>query len=99
VSYNYPCGRSASYSQSGTNAAEGALSAGYNAGIALYLIVWGFALLTFVVFTLKTNVVFAMIFFFVDVGVWFLSAAYWRVSLGDFDHASKLQKVIKSSLS
>jgi hypothetical protein len=71
-----------SYSASGTNAAEGAATVGYNAGIALYLIVWGFTLATFFVFTLKTNTVFALIFFCVDVGVWCLSAAYWKVALG-----------------
>jgi uncharacterized protein len=84
----------ASYSADGTNAAEGALSVGYNAGVALYLIVWGFTLLTFFIFTLKTNMVFALIFFFVDVGVWLLSAAYWKVALGDLELAGKLQKVI-----
>lgn len=83
----------ASYSESGTNAAEGAATVGYNAGIALYLIVWGFTLATFFVFTLKTNMVFAMIFFFVDAGVWCLSAAYWKVASGDYDTAEKLQKV------
>jgi succinate-acetate transporter protein len=82
----------ASYSTTG-NAAEGAASVGYNAGIALYLIVWGFALFTFFFFTLKTNVVFALIFFLVDVGSWLLSAAYWKVASGDFDLALKLQKV------
>jgi succinate-acetate transporter protein len=83
-----------SYSASGTNAAEGAATVGYNAGIALYLIVWGFTLATFFVFTLKTNTVFALIFFCVDVGVWCLSAAYWKVASGDYDTAAKLQKVI-----
>ena len=83
----------ASYSSSGTDAADGALSVGYNAGIALYLIVWGFTLLSFFIFTLKTNVVFALIFCFVDVGVWCFSAAYWKVSLGEYDLATRLQKV------
>ena len=70
---------------------------GYNAGIALYLIVWGFTLFTFFIFTLRTNLVFALIFFFVDVGVWLLTAAYWRVAGGDFDMAMKLQKVFHLS--
>jgi succinate-acetate transporter protein len=83
----------ASYSVSGSNASEGAISVGYNAAIALYLIVWGFSLFTFFVFTLRTNMVFAMIFFFVDVGVWLLTAAYWKVAAGDFTHALQLQKV------
>lgn len=83
----------ASYSTTGTSGAEGAVSVGYNAAIALYLIVWGFTLFTFFVFTLKTNMVFACIFFFVDVGVWCLVAAYWKVAAGNFDTALKLQKV------
>lgn len=83
----------ASYSATGTSASEGAVSVGYNAAIALYLIVWGFTLLTFFVFTLKTNLVFACIFFFVDVGVWLLTAAYWKVASGDYNTALKLQKV------
>lgn len=57
-------GLAAAYSSTG-NAAEGAASKEYNAVIALYLVVWGFALLTFFVFTLKTNAVFAGIFLFV----------------------------------
>lgn len=82
----------ASYSTNGTNAAEGAASVAYNAGVALYLIVWGFTLFTFFIFTLKTNLVFAMIFFFVDIGAWLLSAAYWKVASGNYDVALKLQK-------
>jgi len=82
----------ASYSATG-NAAEGAASVGYNAGIALYLIVWVFTLFTFFVFTLKTNVVFALIFGFVDIGVALLVGAYWKVASGDYELAGKLQKV------
>jgi uncharacterized protein len=73
----------ASFSTDG-NAAEGAASVGYNAGIALYAIVWGFTLFTFFCFTLKTNLVFAMIFGCVD----------WRVVAGDYSNAIKLQKVL-----
>jgi succinate-acetate transporter protein len=83
----------ASYSPTGTDSASGAATVGYNAGIALYLIVWGFALFTFFIFTLKTNVVFALIFGLVDVGVWCLCAAYWRVAAGEYVTAMKLQKV------
>lgn len=64
-----------------------------NAVIALYLLVWGFALLTFWIFTLRINAVFAGIFGFVTVGAWVLSGAYWRVSTGDFEQAERLQKV------
>lgn len=65
----------------------------FNAAIALYLIVWGFALLTFFFFTLKINVVFASIFGLVTVASFVLSGAYWKVSQGEFDDALKLQKV------
>lgn len=73
--------------------ATGTLSQEYNAAIALYLIVWGFALLTFFIFTLKINMVFASIFGLVTAAVWILSGAYWKVAGGDFDTALKLQKV------
>ena len=88
----------ASYSTTGS-AAEGAATAAYNAAIALYLIVWGFALFTFWIFTLKTNIVFAGIFFFVTLGAWILSGAYWRVSTGDYGQAMQLQKVSHSDSS
>ncbi|KAK3950524.1 hypothetical protein QBC32DRAFT_371880 [Pseudoneurospora amorphoporcata] len=70
----------------------GALTPEYNAGIALYLIVWGFALFTFVVFTCKINTVFALIFLLVSVACWVLSGAYWKVGEGEFEMAGRLQK-------
>jgi uncharacterized protein len=82
----------ASYSTTGS-AAAGAASVGYNSAIALYLIVWGFALTTFFFFTLRTNTVFALIFGFVSVAAFVLSAAYWKVASGDYGPALELQKV------
>ncbi|KAK3937584.1 GPR1/FUN34/yaaH family-domain-containing protein [Diplogelasinospora grovesii] len=70
----------------------GALSPEYNAVVALYLIVWGFALFTFFVFTCKINAVFAAIFLLVSVACWVLSGAYWKVHSGDFEAAGHLQK-------
>ncbi|PSR97805.1 GPR1/FUN34/yaaH family-domain-containing protein [Coniella lustricola] len=67
-------------------------SPAYNAAIALYLIVWGFALLTFFVFTLKINAVFAAIFGLVTTACFVLSGAYWKVSQEDFETAGELQK-------
>ena len=72
----------------------GAASPEYNAVIALYLIVWGFALLTYFVFTLKTNTIIALIFFFVTIASWVLAGAYFRVASGDYVMAGHLQKVI-----
>lgn len=73
--------------------AGGAASKDFNAVVALYLIVWGFALFTFFIFTLKTNVIFAGIFLFVTIAAWVLSGAYWKVSTGDYEMAGHLQKV------
>ncbi len=85
-------GLAAAYSPTG-DAAVGAVSKEMNAVIALYLLVWGFALATFWLFTIRINVVFAGIFGFVTIGAWVLSGAYWALSTGDFDKALKLQKV------
>lgn len=82
----------AAYSSTG-NAAEGAASVGYNSALALFLLVWGFALLTFFVFTLKTNSIFAGIFLFVTIAAFVLSGAYWKVATGDYTAAGHLQKV------
>ena len=85
-------GLAASYSSTG-DAAEGAVSKEMNAAIALYLLVWGFALLTFWLFTMRINLVFAGIFGFVTLGAWVLSGAYWALSNGLFERALRLQKV------
>jgi len=86
----------AAYAPAGTSpadaAAAGAASVQYNAALALYLLVWGFALFTFFIFTLKTNTVFALIFLFVTVASWVLSGAYWKVASGDYVMAGHLQK-------
>jgi len=83
-------GLAASYSASGTDYAEGVASPGYNATLAVYLCVWGFALFTFFVFSLRTNAVFAAIFLFAFVGVFILAGAYWQVSMGNFALGNKL---------
>jgi len=83
-------GIAASYSTTGS-ASEGALSVGYNAGIALYLMALGFTMFTFFIFTLKTNAVFALIFAFTTSAVFVLSSAYWHVALGNYAMAVRLQ--------
>lgn len=64
----------------------------FNATVALYLIIWGFALFTFFIFTTKINAVFAAIFLLVSTAAWVLSAAYWKVSQGEYEAAGKIQK-------
>ena len=73
--------------------ATGLSSPEYNAVIGLYLIIWGFALFTFFIFTLKTNIIFALIFFFVTLAAWVLSGAYFKVAAGDDVMAGHLQTV------
>ncbi|USW56156.1 Putative acetate transporter GPR1/FUN34/SatP family [Septoria linicola] len=85
-------GLAAFYSADGTSATEGSTSAGYNTVIGLYLIVWGFAFLTFLVFALKTNMVFSGIFAIAAVAVWVLSAAYFKTGQGEYVLAMQLQK-------
>ncbi|KAI0517756.1 GPR1/FUN34/yaaH family-domain-containing protein [Xylaria bambusicola] len=70
----------------------GATSPAFNTDVGLYLLVWGFALFTFFIFTLKINTVFALIFGLVSAAAWILSAAYFKVAAGDFETAGKLQK-------
>jgi succinate-acetate transporter protein len=90
-------GIAASYSTTGS-AAEGATTQSYNAAVALYLMIWGFWLFTTWLFTLKTNTVFALIFFFAFISSFVIGGAYWKVSTGDFEMAMHLQKVNSCSI-
>ena len=90
-------GLAASYSATGS-AVEGAASVGYNAGVALHLLALGFTMLTFLIFTLRTNTIFALIFLFTTSAVFVLSAAYWEMALGNYVVALKLQKVCSASI-
>ncbi|KAI1341164.1 GPR1/FUN34/yaaH family-domain-containing protein [Xylariaceae sp. FL0016] len=69
----------------------GAGSRPFNAAIGLYLIVWGFAFLTFFTFTLRLNTVLAAIFGMTTTAAWVLAGAYLRLSWGDLEGAGRLQ--------
>lgn len=71
----------------------GTSSAEYNTALALYLIVWGFAMFHYFIFTLKVNAVFASIFGIVTPALWVLAAAYFKVAAGDYVTAQRLQTV------
>ena len=81
-----------SYSPAGS-AAEGTLTPDYNAGIALYISVLGFAVFTFLIMSLRTNAVLAALFADATGGLFTLSASYWKASLGDFPSALHLKHV------
>jgi succinate-acetate transporter protein len=81
-----------SYSPTG-NALDGALTADYNAGIALYISVLGFAVFTIFLVTLRTNAVLAVLFVNATAGLFTLSASYWRASVGHLPTALHLKHV------
>ncbi|KAJ6098860.1 hypothetical protein N7467_000395 [Penicillium canescens] len=81
-----------SYSPTG-DALEGALTADYNAGIALYISVLGFAVFTIFLVTLRTNAVLAVLFVNATAGLFTLSASYWRASIGHLPTALHLKHV------
>lgn len=54
---------------------------------------WGFAFLTYLIFALKTNTVFAGIFFFAAAAVWVLAGAYFNTATGDYTMAGNCQTV------
>lgn len=74
----------------------GTASREYNAAIGLYLIVWGFAFLTFFAFTTRLNMVLATIFSLTAIATWTLAGAYFKLSWGDYEMANKLSKVSQS---
>lgn len=67
-------------------------SKAFNAGLALYLIVWGFIIFSFAFFSLKTNVAFAAIYIILIAFAFVMSGCYWRLSNGDVPGAVTLQK-------
>ncbi|OQN96691.1 hypothetical protein B0A48_17331 [Cryoendolithus antarcticus] len=74
------------------NALDGMLSKPYNATLAIYAPVWGFAILTFFVFTLGANAVLAAVFFLLWAGAFSVSGAYWCLSLSKISTAQTLKK-------
>ncbi|KAI0158044.1 GPR1/FUN34/yaaH family-domain-containing protein [Hypoxylon sp. FL1284] len=64
----------------------------FNSTIGLYLIVWGFMLFTFFIFTLKINTVFALIFGLVTTAAFILSDVYFKLAAGETERAGQEQK-------
>lgn len=85
-------GIAASYSATG-NAAEGALSVGYNTALGFYLIFWGFGLFVLLICSIRTNIAFVTVFVVLVTGVFTLAGAYFKVASGNLVEAARLQKV------
>jgi len=76
----------------GETAAEGSATVAYNSGLAFYLIFWAVLCFIYFIISLRTNVVFAIIFISVDMTFALLSATYWQAANGNADLAGRLQK-------
>ncbi len=83
----------APYSVSGTDGVAGEETQAFNASLAMYNLVWGFALLTYTIFTTRTNVVFFLIFLLSALGAFLPSGSFWKVSINDLEMAHNLQVV------
>lgn len=66
----------------GIATALGATTADYNGGIALYLVWWAVLNLIYTIASLRTNVVFVLLFSFLEVAFWLLVALYTKLALG-----------------
>lgn len=75
----------------GTTATEIAASVAYNSRLAFYLIFWGVLCFIYFIISLRTNIVFAVIFISVDAAFVLLSATYWSIAKGHTALAGKLQ--------
>jgi len=73
-----------------TNGAENPL---YNSGIGLYLISWTVITFIFLIASLRTNAVFVMLFFSLDIGFGILATAYFRLAEGLAEQGLHLIKI------
>lgn len=79
------------YSSSGSDGVEGATTMGFNASFGFYLLAWGFVTTTYLICSLRTNLVFVTLFTFLDATFGLLVATYFTAAHGNGDLASKLQ--------
>ncbi|KAK4051492.1 hypothetical protein OIO90_004706 [Microbotryomycetes sp. JL221] len=76
----------------GISNALGATSVDYNAGLALYLVWWGVLVLIYLVASLRTNLVFVALFFFLDITFWLLVGAYLNISKANVSNLTMILK-------
>jgi uncharacterized protein len=72
---------------------EGVLSAGFNADIGLYLVVWGLAIFVILVCSIRTNVTFIILFTILDAGLFIFAASHLQIAYENFGTALTLQRV------
>jgi len=60
---------------------------------AFYLMCMALLTFMYLICSLRINVIFALIFFFLDTAQWLLTASYWITAKGNTELGEKLQKV------
>ncbi|KAK6542843.1 hypothetical protein TWF694_006783 [Orbilia ellipsospora] len=78
------------YSTSGTNAVEGAATVGFNASFGFYFLSWGFICLVFLVCSLRTNIVFVILFTGLELTFGLLTGVYFYAAEGNASTAHRL---------
>lgn len=79
------------YSTSGADALEGGATVGFNASFGFYLLSWGFITSIYLICSLRTNVVFVLLFTFLEATFGLFVAIYFSAANGNGALAAKLQ--------
>ena len=85
-------GIASAYSPTG-NAADGAATPAYNVAVGFYLIFWGIVVFLLLAGSTRTNLVFVFVFFTLDIRIFLLVGAFFKVADGKDVLAGHLQKV------
>ncbi|KAL5536547.1 hypothetical protein ACEPAF_369 [Sanghuangporus sanghuang] len=72
---------------SATAAAAGSATSAYNDGVGFYFLIWGILCVVLFLASLRTNVAFAAIFFFLIIAFELLAAAYFDIGKGEVSKA------------
>jgi len=70
--------------------AAGAEDPAFNAGIAIWLVCWGVYVFILLIASLRTNVVFALLFFTLDIAFFLLAAGYFQLGYGNAAKATTI---------
>lgn len=73
-----------------TSAAEGLLTQGFNASFGFFILSIGLVTFFFLICSIRTNIVFVVIFFSLTMCVGFITGAYWQLAQGNAVLAGKL---------
>ncbi|KAH7385113.1 GPR1/FUN34/yaaH family-domain-containing protein [Cadophora sp. MPI-SDFR-AT-0126] len=83
----------AAYTSGLTGAEAAAGTAEFLSSFAFYLVFIGVITFLYILCAFRTNVVFLIIFFLLDIALFLLAAAYWKLAEGDTAKGAKLEQV------